>query len=264
MSQKDAHLEFAPPADMRSGRALVLALLVHTLLLLALTWGVTWKSDSQDNTVEAELWSTVPEVASQKLNDVSPVEPSPAAEPKPSPPPPPVIKKSQPEPAKTDADIATTTQKKKDLKLKQEEDKQKEQAKRLEQETRDSEALRQEQINRLKNLGASSANPVDAVGETKSSGRPSDGYLSKLRNRVKPNITFSEAQLQSVKGNPAAEVEVICSPSGQILGMKLIQSSGNAAWDQAVMAAIEKTAQLPRDENGSIPSRIPFVFRPRD
>jgi colicin import membrane protein len=88
--------------------------------------------------------------------------------------------------------------------------------------------------------------------------------LGKLRNRVKPNITFSEAQMQSVKGNPAAEVEVICSPSGQIMGMKLTQSSGNAAWDQAVMAAIEKTAQLPRDENGNIPSRIPFVFRPRD
>ena len=33
----------------------------------------------------------------------------------------------------------------------------------------------------------------------------------------------------------------------------------NADW-----AAIQKTAQLPRDENGNIPSRIPFVFRPRD
>jgi len=278
MSQQTAHLEFAPPPDARNARALFLALLVHALLVMALTWGVTWKNDPQDDAVDAELWSTVPELASPQLSETAPDPVEPAPEPKavppPPPPPPPVIKKSAPEPAKPKADIAVEVQKKKDIKLKQEQEKslekekkaakQKELAKQKEQEALDSEAVRQAQIDRLKNLGASSTNPVDAVSETRSSGRPSDSYLGKLRNRVKPNITFSEAQMQSVKGNPAAEVEVICSPSGQIMGMKLTQSSGNAAWDQAVMAAIEKTAQLPRDENGNIPSRIPFVFRPRD
>jgi colicin import membrane protein len=278
MSQQTAHLEFAPPPDARNARALFLALLVHALLVMALTWGVSWKNDPQDDAVDAELWSAVPELASPQLSETAPALVEPAPEPKPVPPPPlpppPVIKKSAPEPAKPKADIAVEVQKKKDIKLKQEQEKslekekkaakQKELAKQKEQEALDSEAVRQAQIDRLKNLGASSTNPVDAVSETRSSGRPSDSYLGKLRNRVKPNITFSEAQMQSVKGNPAAEVEVICSPSGQIMGMKLTQSSGNAAWDQAVMAAIEKTAQLPRDENGNIPSRIPFVFRPRD
>jgi len=278
MSQQTAHLEFAPPPDARNARALFLALLVHALLVMALTWGVSWKNDPQDDAVDAELWSTVPEPASPQLSETAPAPVEPAPEPKPAPPPPlpppPVIKKSAPEPAKPKADIAVEVQKKKDIKLKQEQEKslekekkaakQKELAKQKEQEALDSEAVRQAQIDRLKNLGASSTNPVDAVSETRSSGRPSDNYLGKLRNRVKPNITFSEAQMQSVKGNPAAEVEVICSPSGQIMGMKLTQSSGNAAWDQAVMAAIEKTALLPRDENGNIPSRIPFVFRPRD
>lgn len=275
MSQQTTHLEFAPPPDARNARALFLALLVHALLVLALTWGVTWKNEPQDDSIDAELWSAVPVPASPQLSETAPAPVEPAPEPKPvPPPPPPVIKKSAPEPAKPNADIAIEVQKKKDIKLKQEQEKilekekkaakQKELAKQKEQEARDSEAVRQAQIDRLKNLGASSANPVDAVSETRSSGRPSDSYLGKLRNRVKPNITFSEAQMQSVKGNPAAEVEVICSPSGQIMGMKLTQSSGNASWDQAVMAAIEKTAQLPRDENGNIPSRIPFVFRPRD
>jgi colicin import membrane protein len=278
MSQQTAHLEFAPPPDARNARALFLALLVHALLVMALTWGISWKNDPQDDAVDAELWSAVPELASPQLSETAPAPVEPAPEPKPVPPPPrpppPVIKKSAPEPAKPKADIAVEVQKKKDIKLKQEQEKslekekkaakQKELAKQKEQEALDSEAVRQAQIDRLKNLGASSTNPVDAVSETRSSGRPSDSYLGKLRNRVKPNITFSEAQMQSVKGNPAAEVEVICSPSGQIMGMKLTQSSGNSAWDQAVMAAIEKTAQLPRDENGNIPSRIPFVFRPRD
>ena len=280
MSHNAKYLEFAPPEDTRIGRAMFLALLVHTLLLLALTWGVTWKNDPQDDTVDAELWSAIPEPAAHKQSDLPPAPVMPAPEPQKAPTPPPVVKKSAPEPSKPNADLAVEVQKKKDIKLKQEQDKQKEQdkalekekkatkqkelAKQKEHEAKESEAIREAQIDRLKNLGATSANPVDAVSETRSSGRPSDSYLGKLRNRVKPNITFSEAQLLSVKGNPAAEVEVICSPSGQIIGMKLTQSSGNAAWDQAVLAAIEKTALLPRDENGNIPSRIPFVFRPRD
>ena len=280
MSHNADHLEFAPPQDTRIGRALFFALLVHILLLLALTWGVTWKNDPQDDSVDAELWSVIPEPVLHKPSETPPAPVTPAPEPKQVPPTPPIIKKSTQEPPKPNADIAVELQKKKDIKLKQEQDKPKEQEKALEkekkaakqkelikqkeQEAKESEAIRQAQVDRLKNLGATSANPVDAVSETRSSGRPSDSYLGKLRNRVKPNITFSEAQLQSVKGNPAAEVEVICSPSGQIMGMKLTQSSGNAAWDQAVLAAIEKTAQLPRDENGNIPSRIPFVFRPRD
>ncbi len=92
----------------------------------------------------------------------------------------------------------------------------------------------------------------------------SNSYIGRLRFQVRPNITFSESQLQAVKGNPEAVVEVVCKSSGQIIGMKLTKSSGNAAWDQAVMAAIEKTALLPLDENGNIPSKVSIGFRPRD
>jgi colicin import membrane protein len=41
-------------------------------------------------------------------------------------------------------------------------------------------------------------------------------------------------------------------------------SSGNDAWDQAVLNAVEKTGTLPRDENGNMPSEITFSLRPRD
>jgi colicin import membrane protein len=154
--------------------------------------------------------------------------------------------------------------KEEEAKRKEEEARRKEEARRIEQEAKEAEDQRQRQIKRLKSLGATTAGPVDPVNESKGGGKPSDSYLGRLRARVKPNITFSDSQLQSVRGNPAAEVEVTCSPSGQIIGIKLTQSSGNAAWDQAVLKAIEKTGTLPRDENGKIPSKIPFVFRPRD
>jgi colicin import membrane protein len=44
----------------------------------------------------------------------------------------------------------------------------------------------------------------------------------------------------------------------------LTVSSKNEAWDQAVLNAVNKTGSLPRDENGNMPTKISFSFRPRD
>jgi colicin import membrane protein len=112
-------------------------------------------------------------------------------------------------------------------------------------------------------LGEASTGPTDKASAAKASA-PSGTYLGRLRARVRPNITFPESQLQAVKGNPEAEVEVTCSATGEILSQKLIRSSGNPAWDAAVMNAIEKTGTLPRDENGNMPPKISFGFKPRD
>lgn len=340
MSQETSHLEFAPPQELGGGGSLALALFVHALLLMALTWGIQWRTDPQEDIVDAELWAAIPEPVALKSdapalskNETNTNSTAPALK-KDTPPPAKVIdrpSKNADAPIKNtaDADIAIEKRMKKEAaeqlaqekqleklrkaqelvaekerkaellreeaaKRKEEEIRRKEEeirvrkeeearrkeeearrkeeearrkeeeARRLEQEAKEAEDQRQQQIKRLKSLGATTAGPVDPVNESKGGGKPSDSYLGRLRARVKPNITFSDSQLQSVRGNPAAEVEVICSPSGQITGMKLTQSSGNAAWDQAVLKAIEKTGTLPRDENGKIPSKIPFVFRPRD
>ncbi|MEY3651944.1 MAG: hypothetical protein RL739_114, partial [Pseudomonadota bacterium] len=53
------HLELAPPPAQGLGRSLGLALVVHLLLLIALTWGISWPTDSTP-AVEAELWSALP------------------------------------------------------------------------------------------------------------------------------------------------------------------------------------------------------------
>ena len=348
MSQHE-HLAFAPPADPGFGRALLLALLVHFLLLLALTWGVTWRSTPQDDAIEAELWSAVPEPVAQRNEEPArPTEVKPETPPKlvepVKPPPPSTAQPALADKAKIEADIAIEKQKKKDalerdrqielekkaakakeeeVRLKeasakkaeeekekkaaqerentkrQEEQKRKDdearakeeakrkeedEAKRLEEESKhkeetakrkeeetkrlleekkETEQRRQEQIKRLKGLGEASTGPTDKASAAKASA-PSGTYLGRLRARVRPNITFPESQLQAVKGNPEAEVEVTCSATGEILSQKLIRSSGNPAWDAAVMNAIEKTGTLPRDENGNMPPKISFGFKPRD
>jgi colicin import membrane protein len=61
-----------------------------------------------------------------------------------------------------------------------------------------------------------------------------------------------------------AEVEVRTSPDGTIVGRKLLKSSGVAAWDDAVLKAIDKTEVLPRDVDGRVPANLVIGFRPLD
>lgn len=101
--------EFAPPEPPAQLRALGLAILVHALLLGALGWGVSWRHQAEPLTVEAELWSAVPQQAAPRLQapPPPPPQPQPQPEPRPAPPPP-----TPPDTAQRDADIALERQKK--------------------------------------------------------------------------------------------------------------------------------------------------------
>jgi colicin import membrane protein len=107
---------------------------------------------------------------------------------------------------------------------------------------------------------------ADATGDERSSGRalqssgPSAGYAGRIKARIKPNIVFTD----SVNGNPIATVEVHCASDGTITSRKLVRSSGNGAWDDAVLRAIDKTETLPRDTDGRVPPIMQIEFKPRD
>lgn len=105
--------EFAPPQPPAQVRALALAIVAHVLLLGALAWGVNWRQTDVTLTVEAELWSAVPQQAAPRLDPTPapppPAQAVPAPEPavKPAPPPQP----PPPDLAQRDADIALARQK---------------------------------------------------------------------------------------------------------------------------------------------------------
>ncbi|MFT4269136.1 MAG: protein TolA, partial [Xenophilus sp.] len=69
--------EFAPPPQRGTLRALLLALIAHALLIAALTWGVRWKRDGDDDAVEAEIWSSSPQQAAQRTVTAPPPAPAP-------------------------------------------------------------------------------------------------------------------------------------------------------------------------------------------
>ncbi len=277
-------LEFVPPPAPGLVRALALAVLAHAFLLAALTWGVHWKREAATLSVEAELWSALPqEAAPQALEVPLPVAPEPVPPPVPVAEPAPVPV----EPAKVDIAIEQEKLRLKKLKEKeliekkrlQEKEKEKQQQERqaaeekkkvelekqrkqallAKQEAQKIEAQRSDNLKRIAGLAGASGAP-DAKGTALRSSGPSGSYAGRISARIKPNIVFTE----EIAGNPVSDVEVRSAPNGTILSRKLIKSSGLKAWDDAVLKAIDKTEKLPPDTDGQVPASMIIGFRPKD
>ena len=122
-----------------------------------------------------------------------------------------------------------------------------------------AEARRQENIRRMQGL-AGATGGENATGTALRNSGPSGSYGGKVAAKVRPNIVYPDA----IAGNPRAVVQVRAAPDGTIVGKKLIQSSGNKAWDDAVLRALDKTESLPRDVDGRVPSTLEIGFRPQD
>jgi colicin import membrane protein len=122
-----------------------------------------------------------------------------------------------------------------------------------------ADALRKENLKRMQGMAGASGGENASGTALKSSG-PSASYAGRLVGRIKPNITYPG----DVVGNPRAEVEVKVSPDGTILSRRIVQTSGNKAWDDAVLRAIDKTEIFPKDSDGRVPPVIVLGFRPQD
>lgn len=107
MSAQATHLEFAPPPPRGTARSVAAALVVHGLLIVALTAGIQWQQDNSVS-VEAELWSAVPMAAAPKLVEVEPPPPPPKPEPAPKP----AVKAPEPPAPARDAEIALAKKRK--------------------------------------------------------------------------------------------------------------------------------------------------------
>ena len=284
-------------------RGALLALLAHAVLVVALTTAVRWRS-TEPEAVSAELWAAVPQVAAPRAvpppapRPAPPPPPAPAPAPTPAPPPP------KAEPAPPDPQIAIAREKAEREKAQRERaereklarlEREKAQRERLERERAEKERLdkeraemerarkeaearkreqlerqqkaeqqrlaqlREKNLERLRGQVDATGSP-DATGTAAREAGPSRSYAGRLVAAIKPNIVFTD----TISGNPAAEVEVRAAPGGTILARRLVRSSGNKDWDEAVLRAIDRTATLPRDVDGRVPSTILLTFRPQE
>jgi colicin import membrane protein len=274
------------------GRGALLALGVHALLVVALAVAVNWRSQTPQ-TFSAELWSATPQVAAPRAVESTPATPPPPPPPPaPTPrvatpaPPPPVdpqiaIDKARQEKEKAERLRAEREKAERERQAKAEKEKAERekaererqaaakakaeaQAKREEQERRDKQAeeqrlakQREDNLKRIMGQAGATGAP-GSTGTALKDAAPSASYAGKLIARIKPNILLTE----TLSGNPAADVEVRASATGTILSRRLVKSSGNKDWDDAVLRAIDRTGELPRDTDGRVPPVLVITFTP--
>jgi colicin import membrane protein len=278
-----------PPGGM--GRGALLALAVHGLLVVALAVSVHWRSQTPQ-TFSAELWAATPQVAAPRAVENTPVAPPPPPPPPPAPTPrvatpapPPAVdaqiaiekarqaekdkaerqraEREKAEREKSERDKAER-ERQREAKAKADAQQREQQAKREQQEQRDKQAeeqrlAKQREDNLKRMLGQAGATGAPgSTGTALKDAAPSASYAGKLIARIKPNILLTE----TVAGNPAADVEVRASPTGTILSRRLVKSSGNKDWDDAVLRAIDRTGELPRDIDGRVPPVLVITFTP--
>jgi colicin import membrane protein len=254
-----------PPSADQHRKGTLLALAVHALLLLALALGVNWRS--RDATpLSAELWSTVPQVAA----------PEPVAAPPPAALPRPAAEAPKPQPAAPAPQEAEIATEKKVTRPRPEEKVPDEKAqaqareaerRRLQEEARRQEEMRQKELQarterlREENLRRLAAQlpgsaPAPSPGTDTVTAAPSASYAGRVRARIFPNVRF----LDLVPSQAIAEVEIKVAPDGKITSRRLVKSSGVPAWDEAVLAAIDRTDQLPLDEGRAPPPAMQIEF----
>ena len=86
-------------------------------------------------------------------------------------------------------------------------------------------------------------------------------YVAAIQRKVRSGWILP----QDLQGNPEAVFLVTQIPTGEVLTIRLLKSSGNKAYDDAVERAILKASPLPRPPSRDLFSReLKLTFRPHD
>lgn len=242
--------------------AFCLALLTHGLLFLVLYIGVQWHSQPLSG-LEAEIWTELP-VPDMVFSEQT------------------VTQTAVEEPMQQKADIAITTshqsevlhKKPKSLSTiepeKGKQDKQKT-AKLPEKPVPDdtmqrlqrlrAEQGRAAQLAHSRRLAQESSGSGGVTGSASGSGDAGlANYKEKINRLVSRNFFLDK---QSVVGNPRAVVQVQLAPDGTVLNKYIITASGNKAWDDEALRAIERSSPLPKDIDGKARPSFTITFDPK-
>jgi colicin import membrane protein len=260
----NAAVPYTIPQEERRWPSLLLAAVVHLALVAFLWVGIRWQSETPV-AVEAEVWD-------MKVQEAAPVAPpQPVVEPEPEPPKPVVRDEPEPEPV-AKPDIALEQAKRKEAERKEAEriekkqlaelekqrkldEKKKAEAKKL-AEQKELDKIRQENMKRIL---AGTGSPNSTGVAPKSTGPRGDpSYAAEVVRKIKSNITYGGDT--SVPGDPTAEYRITQLPSGEIISVKRIRSSGIPAYDAAVEKAIAKSSPLPRKKDGTVDREIVATF----
>lgn len=288
-----------PPEPSR-WPAITLAAVVHAGLLLFLWAGVSWQNTAPV-AVEAEIWDMTTQSAAPP--PLPAPEPEVAPEPAPPAPAPKVVEAPVEQPvAPKPPDIALEREKLKQEKLKLEQLKQLQEKKLAEQKEAREKAreLEEEKARELaekklaekkladKKLAEKQAKAKQAAAEQKaldklrdaemrrlagaagstgsaqksSAPRLDTGYLASITSKIKS--TTSYLGNTDLPGNPRVVFRIEELPTGEIISVRMIKSSGVAGFDDAVEKGIIKSSPLPKKKDGTVERSLEIAFSMKD
>ncbi|MBK5914062.1 energy transducer TonB [Rhodocyclus purpureus] len=237
-------------------KALLLAIAVHLLLIGALVLGVSWKSQ-QPASVAVEVWRDAPAVTPPAPRPAARPEPRPEPKPAPKPEPKPEVK------APVKPDIALKDEKKKEEKKPEpKKPETKPEAKPeprrdvfAEAERERKQLERQQELRRAQERASAEARQLNELQAEQASAARTRGladYIGKVRGKIRGNIVLPPG----IQGNPKAVFEATQLPSGEVISVRVLVSSGNKALDEAVERAIRKSSPLPKPDQPELFERV--------
>lgn len=253
---------FNPPQanHFRNLLAFCLALLTHVLLFLVLFIGVQWRSQALSG-IEAEIWTELP-VPNTTLSEAAVTQPTveELTEQKAE------IAIRQPnqseilhQQTKTRPTITSEKSKLDKQKITQEKQPPEDTVQRL-QKLR-VEQDRAAQLARLRRLAQDAGGSGGVAGSASGSGDPGlASYKEKVNRLVSRNFFLDQ---RSVVGHPRTVVQVQLAPDGKVLNISIVAASGNNAWDEEAVRAIQRSSPLPKDVDGKARPSFTISFDPK-
>jgi len=281
--QADAPFVSRPAPRLVAG---ALALGVHALFVLLLVFGVSWQTQ-RPAPVMVDLWEALPEVAPPAVvkPPQPPAEPVKVPEPaKAAPAPKPVV--DEPPPPRA-PDIAlekkkAETERLQKLKAMQvAEEKARAEAARAAHEKQLAEQKKRELLRQMEDedlmrrmADEQAANEARLVkqAEARAASGQRQAELSRVvgqhRDLISAKVRGNTRLPDNLTGNPKVRCLVKLLPTGEVQSVRVTQSSGNVAYDEAVVRAIWKSSPLPlpsdRDARAAFVPELSFVHSPKE
>lgn len=281
----------APPASRPVPNLLAgaLALGVHVLFVLFLVFGVSWQTQ-HPAAVMVDLWETLPETSPPAAKP-RPQRPEKAAKPETAAKPEKTaavrkpVEKEPPPPKQPDIALekkkAEAEQLKKLKAMQAEEEKARAEAAKASHEKQLAEQKRQALLRQMEEEDLKQRVAADAAAnearlarltEARAAASKQQAEVASLvgqyRDQISSKVRGNTRLPEDLKGNPEVRCLVKLLPTGEVLSVRVTKTSGNPAYDDAVVRAIEKSSPLPlpsdRAARAAFVPELSFVHRPKE
>jgi colicin import membrane protein len=161
--------------------------------------------------------------------------------------------------AKAEAEKKEAEKKKKD----EAEKKKKEDAEKKKKAAEEQKKLDAARDAEMRRITGAAGNPTSTGKAEKSTAPRNDpGYSAAITAKVKGNTSYAGSLDEP--GNPTATFRVEQLPTGEIISVKKIKSSGVPSFDDAVEKGINKSSPLPKKKDGTVERSLVIEFHMKD